>query len=68
VSLPWLPHPSATANDVESISVKNETESVFMMLLFLGFHAGEISKNAIHSNIFGFCPNIGATLVAFCAF
>ena len=37
---------SEIANDVESISVKNETESVFMMLLFLGFHAGEISKNA----------------------
>jgi hypothetical protein len=26
--------------------VKNETESAFMMLLFLGFHAGEISMNA----------------------
>ena len=46
VSFPWLPHPSATANDVESISVKNATESAFMMRPFHGFNRDKISKNA----------------------
>ena len=46
VSFPWLPHPSATANDVESIRVKNATESAFMMRPLLGFNRDNISKNA----------------------
>jgi len=45
VSFPWLPHPSATANDVEIISEKNATESAFMMRPFLGFNTNKISKN-----------------------
>jgi len=45
VSFPWLPHASATANDVEIISVKNATESAFMMRRFLGFNMSKISKN-----------------------
>jgi hypothetical protein len=45
VSFPWLPHPSATANDVESISVKNAAESAFMMRPFIDFNTDKISKN-----------------------
>jgi regulation of enolase protein 1 (concanavalin A-like superfamily) len=56
VSLPWLPHPSATANDVESISVKNATESAFMMRPFLGFNTDNISKNAYIFKYFWILP------------
>jgi len=52
VSFPWLPHPSATANDVEIISEENATESAFMMRPFLGFNTNKISKNVYIFNNF----------------
>ena len=56
VSFPWLPHPSATANDVESISVKNAIESAFMMRPFFGFNMNKISKNAYIFKYFWILP------------
>ena len=57
VSFPWLPHPSATANDVESIRVKNATGSAFIMRPFLGFNRDKISKNAYIFKYFWILPD-----------